>query len=276
MGTYHLSFIVWNVDPVFFAIGDFSIRYYSLFFALGTILAYKTTQQLFVHKTINQQIADKLWFYSVVGTFIGARLGHCLFYEPGYFLRHPAEIIFPFTVHHDGTTHFTGYQGLASHGAAIGILLAIVLFCYRYTFSFWKVADIIAMGILPACVCIRIGNLFNSEIIGKTTDAPWAFVFEHIDNLPRHPTQIYEALAYASIFCFLLWKHHNLISSGDGQRFGWFLVLLFSTRFLMEFLKEPQVNFETTMLFNMGQLLSLPFIIVGIEIIRRNNRQSKH
>jgi prolipoprotein diacylglyceryl transferase len=194
--------------------------------------------------------------YIGVGTIIGARLGHCFFYEPGFYLSHPLEI-------------FKIWEGgLASHGAAIGILFAIYLFCRKTQKSYFWVLDKVVVVVASAGVFIRTGNLMNSEIYGYPTDLPWAFIFVRDNSLPSHPTQIYEALSYLLLFFFLYILYQKTKDKYEpGLVFGVFLILLFSIRFFWEFLKEPQVDAEKTWLLNLGQLLSIPFILLGIYIL---------
>ena len=198
---------------------------------------------------------------------VGARLGHTLFYEFGYYKNHLFEIILPFRIQ-NGNFEFTGYQGLASHGGAIGILLAVALYCKKYKQSFLWVIDRLVIVVALSGFFIRLGNLFNSEIIGKPADLPWAFVFERVDFIPRHPAQLYEAFFYLVIFC-TLWMVYNKRRQQlkKGFLFGLFLILLFSVRFMIEFLKENQESFENRLLINMGQILSLPFILTGLYFV---------
>ncbi len=262
-----LSYIHWDIDPVLLQLGPFPIRYYSLFFVLGIGCAYSVMKKLYVGKTLTQHQLDSLSVYIVLGTLIGARLGHCLFYEPNYYLSHPSEIVLPIHLSDDGSLRFTGYQGLASHGGAIGILLAMFFYARRFHFSFFSVADKVAMVVPIAGAFIRIGNFFNSEIVGKQSRLPWSIVFEKVDYMPRHPTQLYESACYIGIFVFLWVKFRKGNMERSGYVLGWFLVLTFFVRFVIEFVKAPQENFEQNMFLNMGQLLSIPFILTGLILI---------
>jgi len=213
----------------------------------------------------SQQQIDNLAFFIIVGTLIGARLGHCLFYDFAYYSKHFFEIFLPFTFDKNTGLVFTGYQGLASHGGAVGILLAIIVFCKKYKQNILVVLDKIAIVVPVAAGFIRLGNLMNSEIVGKVTNSDFGFIFKKIDNIPRHPAQLYEAVCYFIIFFIMLYiyKKTNFIYI-KGKNFGLFLILTFLFRFLIEFLKENQSVFENNMLLNMGQILSLPFILIGI------------
>ena len=227
---------------------------------------------MFAKEGLNTEELNPLLFYLIAGTIVGARLGQVFFYEFAYFRHHPLEIILPFRFSDKGV-EWTGYQGLASHGGAIGILIAIALYCRKYHHRFLKILDKVVIAVALAGFFIRIGNLFNSEIIGKPTDVPWAVVFQKLDLLPRHPSQVYEAIAYLIAFVILLtfyrWKGARL---KEGFIFGLFLVLVFSARFFIEFSKEAQETFEKGLPINMGQILSLPFIVIGIYFLFRRKK----
>lgn len=270
----YLAFIKWNVNPEIFRIGGFAFRYYSAMFAIAILLGYAVVKKMYQKEGLELQLLNPLLIYIVIGTLVGARLGQVFFYEFGYFKHHLLEIIFPFRISNKGF-EWTGYQGLASHGGAIGIVIALALYCKKYKQDFLRVMDKLVVAVALASFCIRIGNLFNSEIIGKPTDVSWAFVFERIDLLPRHPSQLYEALAYLFTF-FILWSLYRskVVHLKKGFLFGLFLVLVFSTRFFVEFTKENQETFERTLPINMGQILSLPFIIIGFYFIFRKRRTS--
>ncbi len=204
----------------------------------------------------------------MIGIVAGARLGHCLLYEPSYYLAHPLEILLPVAFLPDGKMQFTGYQGLASHGGALGLIIALFFYSRKTKHSMLDTIDLIAIVGPLASGFIRLGNLMNSEIIGKPTSKPWGFVFASVDNIPRHPAQLYEAIAYFFIFAFMIVLYKTKRATlRHGFFFGLVLVLLFVVRLVLEFLKEDQVDFEKGMSFNMGQLLSLPYIAVGIGFI---------
>lgn len=359
-----LNYIIWDVIPQIIDLGKFEIRYYSLLFALGFILGYVILLKIFKKQGRTVEFLDKLTIYMVVSTIIGARVGHCLFYEFDYYMQNPLEIILPWrgTVGED--FEFTGFQGLASHGAAIGILAGIYIFARKTKSSFLWVMDMIVIVTALAGSLIRLGNLMNSEIYGNPTQTTSGFVFTHdltrvltqkyegiiedvsyskvkdkdfqlslgvpleihiefakkvkdenkikqfgdvllaedmarydLDNnvfllpgdslnysierrdkrlrlnatiggLPRHPSQLYEAASYLFIFLLLMFVYFSYEKRlKDGFLFGIFLMLIFASRFFIEFLKENQESFEDTMSLNMGQILSIPFVIIGLLLI---------
>ncbi|HRZ41796.1 MAG TPA: prolipoprotein diacylglyceryl transferase [Bacteroidales bacterium] len=255
-----LSFIHWYFNPEVFPNTALPMRWYGILFALAFVAAYLIMHKIFRKEGIAIKTLDDLTLYIGIGTIIGARLGHCLFYEPEIYLREPLRIL----------KIWEG--GLASHGAAIGILLALWLFTRKYRYSFVGLLDRLAITIPLSGAIVRLGNLANSEIYGKVTTLPWGFYFHRSAEFshrfePHHPTQLYEALGYV-LLTLLLWNFYRKGMAGrKGLLFGWFLVLLFALRFLIEFVKEPQVTFEQTMALNMGQLLSIPFIAAGIIIM---------
>ncbi len=278
-----LGYILWNPDVVAFGLGPVEVRWYSLLWCIGLFAVYQLMHYLFKEQKLGEDKFEPMFLYCFLGILIGARLGHCLFYEPGYYLSHPMEMILPMRKFPDGEWHFTGYEGLASHGGTLGLMIAIVLYSRSVKLNLMHVLDNVAI-VTPICACaIRLGNLMNSEIIGSPTDVPWAFVFERVDMLPRHPGQLYEALCYAMFF-FIGWFIYRLslkketierytsnatkplvdIRVGSGFYFGLCLFLIFFSRIFIELIKENQVDFESGMMFNMGQLLSVPFVVLGL------------
>lgn len=207
---------------------------------------------------------------SISGLFLGARLGHCLLYEYEYYFAHPLEILLPIRVKTDGTVVFSGYQGMASHGGLVGWMIAMVIYSRLTGEKVLRTLDTIALVLPLAAGFIRLGNLANSEIIGVETDLPWAFIFERVDLVPRHPAQIYEALAYFFTFGVNLLLYRRLgLNRGGGVLLGNTLVLVFVARFLIEFIKERQAPFEDQMHLDVGQVLSIPFILLGIFLLVR-------
>lgn len=260
-----LLFVNWNPDKVLFNIGSFELRYYSLLFGLGLVLAYFVVRAVFKDRKIPLEHMDRLFVYSFFGILIGARLGHCLFYQwEEYYSSHLLEIILPFRITDQGW-QFTGYEGLASHGGTAGIIIALFFFVRKTKMNLIDVMDYVAVGTPIAACCIRLANLMNSEIVGKVTDVPWAFYFQNYEG-PRHPAQLYEAIAYFIFFLvniYMYRKYYRNERLHRGFMFGLTIFLIFLFRFFIEFVKEDQVEFESTMMLNMGQWLSVPFIIVG-------------
>ena len=272
----NLAFITWNPDIFLFHSGSFGIRWYSLCWAIGLISVYLLEHKLYKEQRIPEEKFDPLVFYCFFGILIGARLGHCLFYEPDYFLSHPLEMVLPMKQDALGDWHYTGYEGLASHGGTLGLMIALWLFVRKTGLKLLMVLDNIAI-VTPICACaIRMGNLMNSEIIGRPTDVPWAFIFERIDQLPRHPGQLYEALCYA-LFFLIHWYFYRRRPEkvGTGFFFGLCLFLIFTSRIFIEYTKENQVDFENGMLLNMGQLLSIPFVLLGLWCMWRSRGGEK-
>ena len=268
----HLLYILWNPDLEIFRIGNFAIRWYSTCWLIGLALAYFIVKWLYKDQKVKDAYFDPLFIYCFLGILIGARLGHCLFYQPEYFLSswtHVVEMFLPIHQMADGSWKFTGYEGLASHGGTIGLMVALYLYYRKTGMNLWHVLDDIAIA-TPITACfIRLGNLMNSEIIGTPTNVPWAFIFERIDMTPRHPGQLYEAIAYFFFFFVMLHFYKRTSKKvGTGFYFGLCLTLIFTFRFFIEYTKDIQVDFESGMIFNMGQLLSIPFIILGIACMR--------
>lgn len=268
--------ITWNVDPEIFSIGQLSIRWYGLMFALAFLSGYLVFTRFLATERLSSEMLDQLLIYIAVGTVVGARLGHCFFYEPDYFLANPLEIL----------KIWKG--GLASHGAAIGIPLSLWLYIRKHKLSFLWLIDRIVIVVALGGAFIRLGNLFNSEIYGLPTDLPWGFEFvrdrlydsntgDLLPTVARHPTQLYESLSYILIFVALfIFYRKRYKKVRDGFIFGVFMILLFSARFFIEFVKNDQVAFEAGMQFNMGQLLSLPFILAGVAMILWTAKKPRH
>ena len=258
-----LNYIVWDVNPEL--IDSFiSLRWYSLMFLIGFLVGYKIVEKMFKHEGAPEKWLGSLLLWVMVGTIVGARLGHVFFYAWDYYSQHPIEIL------------YTWEGGLASHGGAIGVLLAVLAFS-KFTAkrsALWTF-DKLVVAVAMVAGLIRLGNLFNSEIFGHATDLPWGFMFV---NSPEwhamyagqacHPTQIYEALCYFALFALLMWMYWKKDAQArPGLLFGTFLVGTFLTRFFIEFIKNDQVDFEASMTLNMGQCLSIPFVIAGIGFI---------
>lgn len=292
-----ISTVVWNVDPVIFEIGSRGIRWYGVLLATGFFMGYLIVSHIMRKEGYKQELLDKLAIYVVIGVVVGLRLGHCLFYDPIYYLAHPLEILKVWE------------GGLASHGGAVGILLAVWLFSKKYKINYLSLLDRIVVIVPLAGGLVRIGNLMNSEIVGIKTNVPWAFKFIRYkeDFIPalkaagsncdasdisclanywpaRHPTQLYEAIFYLIMFVVFFIIFRKYISRWkEGTFLGWFIMVLFVFRYLIEFTKTEQVEFDGwTDAIRMGQLLSIPFIILGLYFLvrgygffKRNEKSSK-
>ncbi len=267
VGGGSLLFILWNPDLEAFHLGPLAFRWYSLCWLVGLLLAYLVVKRLFKEQQIKEELFEPLFLYCFLGILIGARLGHCIFYQPDYFLtswKGFVEMLLPIHIDQYGSWQMTGYQGLASHGGTLGLIIALLLYVKHTGLGLWRVLDNIAIATGTTACFIRLGNLMNSEIIGRATDVPWAFIFERVDMLPRHPGQLYEAIAYALLFG-LMWFIYRRRPQfvGTGFFFGLCLTYIFTFRFFIEYTKEVQEAFEEGLLFDMGQLLSVPFMAVG-------------
>jgi prolipoprotein diacylglyceryl transferase len=263
-----LNYIHWNPDPEIVNIFGISIRYYGILFVSGLILCLYILRWIFRRENIPQELLERLAIYGTIGIFVGARLGHCLFYEPSYYFAHPLEMILPIQPLPGGGYKFSGYQGLASHGGVLGLLIALFFYSRKSKNSMIDTIDLIAVVAGLSFGFIRLGNFMNSEIIGIPTTKPWGVIFERVDNVPRHPSQLYEAISYFIIFTIMMILYKKMRDRlKNGFFFGLATVLFFTARFIIEFVKENQVGFEDGMTFNMGQLLSLPYIVVGIGFI---------
>lgn len=268
----NILYINWN--PSLTTI--FGMRWYGLCWLLGLLGAYLIVKRLYNQQGIKAELFEPLFFYCFFGILIGARLGHCLFYQPDYYLTsfsHFVEMILPIHFLPDGGWKFTGYEGLASHGGTLGLMIALWIYVRKTKVGIWTVLDNVAIATPIAAFFIRIGNLMNSEIIGKVTDVPWAFVFERVDMMPRHPGQLYEAIAYAILLFigFAVYKKYPQ-RVGTGFYFGLCLTYIFTARFFIEYTKEIQEEFEASLPLDMGQLLSIPFVIIGIVCMLRYKR----
>ncbi|HCT95198.1 MAG: prolipoprotein diacylglyceryl transferase [Bacteroidetes bacterium GWE2_39_28] len=253
--------INWAPSPEIFSIGPIHIRYYSVLFVSGFIIGYYIFVKFFKREGLPVEILDMLLYTLLGSAVVGARLGHCLFYEPEYYLARPLEI-------------FKVWEGgLASHGGAIAILIAIWYYVkkygQKYGFDYMWLMDRIGVATPLAGALIRLGNLMNSEIYGNPTDLPWGFVFLlRGETVAKHPTQLYEALAYLVTFAVLMLLYFKALPKlKRGTLFGLFFIGIFGSRFFIEFVKEPQVAFEQGMTLNMGQWLSIPLVLMGVAIM---------
>ena len=295
-------FIHWNPDPELGQLFGIAIRYYGLLWIVGIALAYWVVRRQYRDKGLGDEKFEPLFLYCFFGILIGARLGHCLFYDWAYYQHHLAEMILPVKFLPEGGWKWSGYMGLASHGGTLGLMIALGLYARRMKMHYIDVVDMIAVATPICACCIRLANLMNSEIIGRTTDVPWAFVFERVDMQPRHPGQLYEALAYLLFFVGMVVLYRRGLRQRQtetvprtdfkgtaaaapslplaypyrrGFFFGLCLTEIFTFRFFIEFLKENQVEFEEGMTFNMGQWLSVPFVLIGLYFMFCYERQKK-
>ncbi len=265
---FQALYLVWNPNVELCRLFGFPIRYYSLMWVIGLAAAYFLVRRFYRDRGIKDEKFEPLFIYCFVGILAGARLGHCIFYEPQEFLtsfKGIVEMLLPIRFYSDGV-RMVGYQGLASHGGTIGIFLAILLYCRKYQIKLLECADMVAVATPVTAACIRFGNFMNSEIVGKATGTDFGVVFvQNGEDFPRHPAQLYEALAYVIIFAIILLiyiKHKEKV--GTGFYFGFCLATIFVFRFFVEFCKEVQVDFEQSMALDMGQILSIPIAIAGI------------
>lgn len=265
--------IDWNPAPEIFKIGSFAIRYYSLMFVIAFMLGLQIMKRIFINDKIPLEKLDSLFIYVVVSTLIGARLGHFLFYDPQFLLEKPLEVFLPFRF--SPKFEFTGFAGLASHGATIGIIIAM----YIYSKKILKkpllyILDRLTLPVAAGAIFVRIGNLMNSEIIGKATNSDYGFIFRKLgEDFPRHPAQLYESFGYLITFIvlwFVYWKTDK--KEKLGYLLGLFFVMLWTVRFIVEFFKEAQVDERSTWALNTGQWLSIPFIIIGLYLMYRKRK----
>lgn len=266
--TNTLLTVTWKVNPVAIHLGSLEIRWYGILLATGFLLAYFTFQQIFKVENVSQKLLDKISIWTIIWTIVGLRLGHFLFYEPEMFITNPMEIFLPF---HDGK--FVGYQGLASHGAVIAILLFIIYYTWRHKINIFWLLDRLGIAIPIAAAFVRIGNLMNHEIVGSITDVPWAFDFIYgglgIAGTLRHPAQLYESLVYLLVFLGLVIYYFKFAKGkvAAGRTSGITLFVIFTARFIIENFKEVQVASEVGHALNNGQILSIPILLIGLGLL---------
>lgn len=266
-----LSYIIWDINPEIFNIGSFSVRWYGLLFASGFLIGQRIIAHIFKKEGVQESLLDSLLLTMVASTVLGARIGHFAFYEPEVLLNNPLEVITP------------PFSGLASHGATIGILLALYIYARVKKMSFLWIVDRIVIGVALGGFCIRMGNLMNSEIIGRVTEMPWGFIFVknfEYTQVPRHPAQLYEALSCLVLCLLLFWLwNKRKTQTPQGSLLGLFLVWIFGLRFFYEYFKENQVAFENELPYNMGQILSVPAVLLGVFFLFyswKNKNKTQH
>ncbi len=263
-----LSYIHWDIDPEIFELFGISVRYYGVIFVGGLVLSLYMLKYLFQDQKIPVEYLDTLAMYGMLGILVGARMVHCLFYETDYYLAHPLEILLPFRHLPQGGYEFVGYQGLASHGGVLGMALALLAYTYQTKQPIVRTMGLVAIAAPIAAIFIRLANLMNSEIVGIPTQVAWAFVFVQVDDLPRHPAQLYEAIGYFCVFLVVVGIYtQRKLTLSPIFYLGLSLAGVFGVRFLVEFWKENQVEFEQTWVLNMGQWLSLPFFLLGCILV---------
>ena len=262
----------WEPSTTLFKLGSFGIHYYSLMFVIAFSLGYNIMKKMYLKEKVAIDTLESMLFYIVISTLLGARLGHVFFYDWAYYQNHLIEVLLPISSNADGGYSFVGFRGLASHGAALGILLGIII--YQRFNAYKPLAWILDRLIIPTTLgagFVRIGNFFNSEIVGNYTGNNFGVVFANRgEMLPRHPAQLYEAFAYFILFFLLRYLYRKGLNRQDGFLVGVFMSVLFSIRFLVEFVKESQGGFETFLpALSTGQWLSVPLIIAGIIVMYR-------
>ena len=251
-----MEHFVWSVNPVLFSFGTLSIHWYGLFFATAILTGFQIMNFIYRHEKKPIEQLESLQIYIVIGIVVGARLGHCLFYDPAYYLSHPLKIL------------AINEGGLASHGGGLGAILATLFYAKKKKVNFLYLLDRLAIPTAAFAFFVRMGNLMNSEIIGSKTDVPWAIIFSRVDLLPRHPTQVYEALSYLFIFAILAALYlYTQKAKQRGFIFGTFLLTIFSARVVIEFYKLKQAAYENILGMSTGQWLSIPFLLIGIWLI---------
>jgi prolipoprotein diacylglyceryl transferase len=261
-----LAQLTWDLDPEIFSIGNFALRWYGVCFAAGFLIGFSIMKWIFQEEGKPEKDLDALCVALVVGTIVGARLGHCLLYEPGYYLDNPLEILKVWK------------GGLASHGGSLGVIIALWFYSRkRREQPYGWVIDRVAVPTALAAALIRLGNFFNSEIVGTPSDVPWAIVFPRavVDNpmLARHPAQLYECLGYLLTFGLMLWLYRSRkAATPHGLLTGWFLICVFTTRIVVEFFKVRQATFAEEWPISWGQVLSVPFVLAGVYLVWRARR----
>lgn len=251
-----MEYFIWSLDPVAFSFGPLRVFWYGIFFAIATLCGLQYMKWVYSVEGKDEATLESMFIYIVIGIVIGARLGHCLFYDPAYYLANPMKI-------------FAVWEGgLASHGGGTGVLLALYFYVKKYKLNYLWLLDRVAIPTALFGFFVRLGNFMNSEIVGTPSELPWAIIFTRVDDLSRHPAQMYESLSYLGIFIILTllykMKRHVL---NNGFIFGTFLILMFSVRFLVEFVKVKQAAYSSEMLISTGQMLSLPFLLLGAVLI---------
>ncbi len=251
-----MQHFVWNVDPILLTLGPLTIHWYGALFASAIFAGLYMMKWIFIQEKQNVESLDNLLIYVVVGVIVGARLAHCLFYDPQYYFSHPLKIL----------AIWEG--GLASHGGGLGAIIGTYLYARKNPFSLIWLLDRLAIATALFGIFVRSANFVNAEILGKPTNVAWAVIFQRVDNLARHPAQLYEALAYSIIFITLTLIYKTTTAKNkSGMLLGIFLVMTFTARFIIEFFKQQQAAYDLSGSINTGQMLSIPFFLVGVFLI---------
>lgn len=250
-----MEHFVWSVDPILFSFGSLRVFWYGLLFATAILVGLQLMKWIYAREGKAVELVDSGFIYAVIGIVVGARLGHCFFYDPAFYLANPMKILAVWE------------GGLASHGGGLGVIIALYFYVKKYNLNFLWLLDRMVMPTALFGFFVRMGNLMNSEILGMKTDVAWAIIFSRVDTIPRHPAQLYEAVSNLVIFLVLFLIYKNTKNLKPGLLFGIFLTLLFSARFLIEFVKEKQASYSTDLVLNTGQALSIPFLLIGIGFI---------
>ena len=254
--------ITWNIDPVLLHLGAIQMHWYGLLFATGLVVAYMLSEYILKRENRDVALLEPLFTYVVIGLLVGARLAHVIFYDLNYYMQHPLEIM------------MIWHGGLASHGGFIGAALGVWLFSRKYRVPLMWLLSRATIPAMFVAGCIRIGNFFNSEIVGKATDGSWGVIFARVDNIPRHPVVLYESISYFLICFVLLWLYKHLSAQKFTDiGFALALILGFSARFVLEYFKTAQSEFAHDLPILMGQLLSIPFILTGVLLLIYNLRK---
>ncbi|MEN8303509.1 MAG: prolipoprotein diacylglyceryl transferase [Campylobacterota bacterium] len=250
-----MEYFVWSANPILFEFGSLKLFWYGLLFATAILSGIQLMKWVFKKEGKSADLVDTGSIYTVIGIVVGARLAHCFFYDPGFYIANPMKI-------------FAVWEGgLASHGGGLGAIIALYFFVKKYKLDFMWLLDRMVLPAALFAFFVRMGNLMNSEILGMKTDVSWAMIFSRVDNIPRHPAQLYEAIAYLATFFILFFIYKNRKFLQPGFLFGLFLTLVFSARFLVEFVKERQASYSSELVLNTGQALSIPFLLIGIALI---------
>lgn len=250
-----MEHFVWSVDPILFSYGSLRVFWYGLLFATAILTGLQLMKWVYKQEGKSVDLVDAGFIYTVIGIVVGARLAHCFFYDPVFYFENPMKILAVWE------------GGLASHGGGLGVIIALYFYVKKYKLNFMWLLDRMVLPTALFAFFVRMGNLMNSEILGMKTDVSWAIIFSRIDNVPRHPAQLYEAIAYLVIFLILFFIYKNKKVLQPGLLFGLFLTLVFSARFLVEFVKERQASYSSDLVLNTGQALSIPFLLIGVGLI---------